>query len=293
MAWPMDALLQPFVDFAFMRRALVGIWVLSLGAAPLGVLLVYRRMSLMGDALAHSVLPGVAVGYFLAGLSVVAMTVGGLVAGLIVALLSGVSGRLSPGRDDSHLAAFYLTALALGVFLVSTGGSQVDLLHVLFGATLAMNDPALLLVATSTTLTTFAVTLLIRPLLLDTLEPSSIGIRSRWIALAHPILLILVVLNLVAGLHAMGTLMALALLILPAAATTYWCRFLETACVLAWLLATTAGTLGLLASFHFDWPTSPTIVLVLGGLFLVSLVFGYPKGLVYRLSFPTIKAKEA
>lgn len=289
----METLLQPFVDFAFMRRALIGIWVLSLGAAPLGVLLVHRRMSLMGDALAHSVLPGVAAGYFVSGLSVVAMTLGGLAAGLTVALLSGVSGRLSPGRDDSHLAAFYMTALALGVFLVSTGGSQVDLLHVLFGATLAMNDQALYLVAISATLTTFAVLLLIRPLLLDSLEPGSISIRSRWITLAHPILLVLVVLNLVAGLHAMGTLMALALLILPAAAATYWCRFLETACVVAWLFAVTASTLGLLASFHFDWPTSPTIVLILGGLFLISLVFGYPRGLLYRLTLPVPTAKEA
>lgn len=289
----MDALIQPFIDFAFMRRALVGIWVLSLGAAPLGVFLVYRRMSLMGDALAHSVLPGVAIGYFLSGLSVLAMTVGGLAAGLTVALLSGISGRLSPGRDDSHLAGFYLTALALGVFLISTGGSQVDLLHVLFGATLAMNNQALFLVATSTTLTTFAVLLLIRPLLLDSLEPDAIGFRSHWITLAQPTLLVLVVLNLVAGLHAMGTLMALALLILPAATATCWCRFLESACLLAWLLAVFAGGLGLLASFHFDWPTSPTIVLILGGQFLISLVLGYPRGLIFRLSFSVPNAKEA
>ena len=88
-----DALTQPFIEFAFMRRALVGCLALSLGAPPIGVFLMLRRMSLMGDAMSHAILPGAAIGYLLAGLSLFAMSLGGFAAGLAVALAAGFVAR--------------------------------------------------------------------------------------------------------------------------------------------------------------------------------------------------------
>src|SRR6201981_3065100 len=129
--------LAPFWEFGFMRRALVGCLALALGCGPIGPILVIRRMSLMGDALSHAVLPGAALGFIFAGLSLPAMSFGGVVAGLVVALLSGIVTRLTPLREDASFAAFYLISLALGVLLVSTHGSNVDLLHLLFGSILA------------------------------------------------------------------------------------------------------------------------------------------------------------
>src|SRR5262247_707491 len=108
------ALVDPFVEFAFMRRALVGCFALSLGAPPVGVFLVLRRLSLMGDAMSHAILPGAATGF--------------LVAGLVT--------RSTILREDASLAAFYLVSLALGVLIVSVKGSSIDLLHVLFGTVL-------------------------------------------------------------------------------------------------------------------------------------------------------------
>ena len=137
----------PFADFEFMRRALVGSVALALGAGPIGVFLLLRRMSLTGDAMAHAVLPGAAVGFLVAGLSLPAMTIGGLVAGLAVAFLSGLVARTTVLREDASLAAFYLISLALGVMIVSMKGSSIDLLHLLFGTALALDDAALLLVA--------------------------------------------------------------------------------------------------------------------------------------------------
>ena len=140
-------LLQPFIEFGFMRRALVACVALALSATPLGVFLSLRRMSLIGDALSHAILPGAAVGYLLSGLSLVAMGAGGLLAGLVVALLSGAVSRYTPLKEDASFSGFYLGSLALGVTLVSLRGSSVDLLHVLFGSLLAVDTRALVLVA--------------------------------------------------------------------------------------------------------------------------------------------------
>ncbi len=150
-----DLLAAPFVDYQFMRRALVGALALALAGSPLGVFLVLRRMSLAGDALSHAILPGAAMGYLVAGLSLPAMTLGGLAAGLAVALASGAAARFSALREDASLAAFYLVSLALGVTIVSLKGSNVDLLHVLFGSALALDDATLLLLAGVSTLTLF------------------------------------------------------------------------------------------------------------------------------------------
>ena len=136
-------LIAPFVEFEFMRRALVGTSMLSLSACPVGVFLMLRRMSLSGDAMAHAILPGAAVGFLVSGLELLPMTLGGLVAGLAVALVSGAVSRSTIQKEDASLAAFYLISLALGVLLVSLKGSSIDLMHVLFGTVLALDDQAL------------------------------------------------------------------------------------------------------------------------------------------------------
>ncbi len=131
----------------FMRRALVASIALGLGSGPVGVLLMLRRMSSVGDAMSHAVLPGAAIGFLIAGgVSLPAMGLGGLVAGLSVALLSGLVSRTTPLREDASFASFYLASLALGVLIVSLRGSNMDLLHVLFGTILAIDATALYLV---------------------------------------------------------------------------------------------------------------------------------------------------
>ena len=118
-------LVAPFTDYAFMARALAGAVILAMSAGPLGVFLMLRRMSLSGDAMSHGILPGAAVGFLVAGLNVLPMTIGGFVAGLVVALASGLVARFTIQREDTSLAAFYLISLALGVMLVSLRGSSV------------------------------------------------------------------------------------------------------------------------------------------------------------------------
>ena len=219
-----DLWLTPFLEFGFMQRALLGGVALSLSAAPVGVFLMLRRMSLMGDAMAHAILPGAAIGYLAAGLSLSAMTMGGIAAGLAVAVGSGWVARHTVLREDTSLAAFYLLSLALGVLIVSTRGNSVDLLHVLFGTVLALDDDALVLLSgiTFTTLTALAV--LYRPLVLECLDPGFLRGQSRWSAAAHYGFMALLVINLVAGFHALGTLMAVGVMVLPAATARFWVR---------------------------------------------------------------------
>ena len=139
--------IAPFQEFAFLRRALVATIGLGLSAAPLGVLLTLRRMSLFGEALSHAVLPGVAVGFVLFGLSLTAMSIGGFLAGIIVVATAGLISRYTELKEDASLAAIYLVALALGVMLISRRGTQLDLLHILFGSVLGVDAGGLLLMA--------------------------------------------------------------------------------------------------------------------------------------------------
>jgi len=269
-----DLAFHPFAEFGFMRRALVGCLALALGCGPIGTILVIRRMSLMGDALSHAVLPGVALGFILAGLSVPAMSFGGVAAGMTVALLSGLVTRLTPLREDASFAAFYLISLALGVMLVSARGSSIDLLHLLFGSILAVDNTALLLIGAIATLSLLALAVIYRPLVADCFDPGFLRTLGGRGELFHTLFLALVVLNLVAGFQALGTLMAVGLMMLPAAAARFWVRELWLQGAASGALALASAFVGLLLSYHLDLPSGPAIILIAGLVYLASLLFG-------------------
>ena len=269
---------QPFAEFDFMWQALLGMSCLALGAAPLGVLLQLRRMSLTGDAISHAVLPGVAAGYLIAGQNIWAMGAGGLAAGLVMALGVGVVSRKSVVREDAHLAAFYLTCLALGVALVSHYGSQADLLHLLFGSVLAMDASALLLLAVVAGVTVLALFIARWALLAQVIDPLFLQTRGGRSTLWHVVFLMLVVFNLVAGFQAMGTLMAVGLMMLPSIIARLWVRSIRAMVLLALLLALVCGYGGLLLSYHAELPPGPAIILLCAAAYVFSLVFGAQAG---------------
>lgn len=277
-----DGLIGPFVEFSFMRRALVACLALGLGCGPVGVLLTLRRMSLMGDALSHAVLPGAAIGFLIAGFSLSAMSLGGFIAGLTVALLAGLVTRLTGQREDASFAAFYLISLALGVLIVSTRGSSVDLLHVLFGTILAVDDHSLLLVAGIASLTLCVLALIYRPLIVDCFDPDFLQSVQGHGTTYHLLFLGLVVLNLVAGFQALGTLMAVGLMMLPAAAARFWAQEAWSMAAVAVGIAVLSGYLGLLLSYYHDLPSGPAIILTAGVAYLLSLTLGHRDGLIAR-----------
>jgi zinc/manganese transport system permease protein len=280
-----DTLISPFIEFAFMRRALVGTFALALGAGPVGVFLMLRRMSLVGDAMAHAILPGAAIGFLVSGLSLFAMTAGGLIAGFVIALGAGVVARTTELKEDASLAAFFLISLAVGVTIVSMNGNNVDLLHFLFGTVLALDDPTLLLIAGITTLSLVILAVIYRPLVLECVDPGFLRSVSRAGAPAHIAFLALVVMNLVGGFHALGTLLAVGIMMLPAVIARFWARDITGMILIAVLSGAISGYVGLLVSFHSGAPSGPAIILVAGALYALSVVFGPAGGLIHKL-FP-------
>ncbi len=281
-----QVLVEPFVLYGFMQRALAGATILAVSAAPIGVFLMFRRMSLAGDAMAHAILPGAAAGFLVSGLALLPMTIGGFVAGLVVALLAGLVSRLTAQREDTSLAAFYLISLALGVLLVSLRGSSVDLMHVLFGSVLALNNDALILIGGVASVSLVGLALIWRPLFAECLDPSFLGSVSRAGQPVHLAFLALVVLNLVGGFQALGTLMSVGLMMLPAAAARFWVRSLEAVTGLAIAIGIGACYLGLLVSYHLEVASGPAIILVAGAAYVVSLVLGR-RGIVFSRTQPS------
>jgi zinc/manganese transport system permease protein len=277
-----ELFLAPFADYGFMRRALVACLCLALGSGPIGVFLMLRRMSLMGDAMSHAVLPGAAIGYLVAGsLSLTAMGIGGLVAGLSVALLSGAVSRATVLQEDASFASFYLTSLALGVLIVSLRGSNIDLLHVLFGTILAIDAMALVLIGAITSVTLAMLAVIYRPLVAECFDPGflrAVGGRGQ---VYHFLFLLLVVLNMVASFQALGTLMAVGLMMLPAAIAQLWARSLAAMMALAAAVAAVSGYLGLVVSYHLELASGPTIIMTAALIYGFSILFA-PSGFVRR-----------
>lgn len=271
-------LIQPFVDYGFMQRALGGLLLLSLSSCPVGVFLMLRRMSLAGDAMAHAVLPGVAVGFLLFGLEIVPMTIGGLIAGAIVATSAGAVSRYTAQREDASLAAFYLISLAAGVTIISLRGSPVDLMQVLFGSVLSLDNAALMLLAINLAVTAILIFVFWRALAADILDPLFLRSVGGPGGAAHFVFLGLVVLNLVGGFQALGTLLCVGLMILPAAAARFWTARLSVMVAIAVAIGMASSVAGLLISYHTALPSGPAIVLSAGLAYLVSLAAA-PRGI--------------
>src|SRR3984957_1164822 len=253
-----DALIGPF-EFDVMRRALVATFALSFSAAPIGVFLMLRRMRLIGDALSHAILPGAAIGFLIAGLSVFAMAGGGLIAGFLITIGAGLIARATPIKEDASLAAFFLISLALGVVIVSVKGSDEDLVHFLFGSAMTIKSPALILIAAIASVSLVALALIWQPLVMECVDPGFLRSVSGAGSSAHIAFLALMVLNLVGGFLVLGTLLAVGIMMIPAFIARFWARDLTAMMAVAIGSAVVSGYAGLVVSHNAGLPAGPTI----------------------------------
>ena len=274
-------------DFAFMRRAFVATTVLSASIAPVGAFLVLRRLSLAGEAMAHAITPGVVIGFVTAGMSVMSLLVGGLIAGIVVASLAALLARRTILRSDASLASLYLIALAAGIFILSAAGSAVPLESFLFGSILGINDPSMLLLGAVATVTLVSFSWLLRPLIISTCDPVFFESQTRRPWVVEQGFMLLVVLNLLAAFKTLGTLMAVGMMILPATAARYWVSTITAQLALGFVFALSSCWIGLTLSYVFsNTPSGPAIVLVAGALLTLSALFG-PLGLGRRVRNPS------
>jgi len=272
-------LLSEMFDYAFMRRAFVVTSILSASVAPVGAFLVLRRLSLAGEAMAHAITPGVVIGFVTAGLSVMSLLFGGLIAGLGVAVMTAYLARNTILRSDASLASLYLIALAIGIFILSAAGSAVPLKSFLFGSILGVDDPSMILVGGVATVTLVTFALILRPLIMSTCDPVFFEsqVKRPWIV--DQGFMLLLVLNLLAAFKTLGTLMAVGLMILPATAARYWSGTITAQLGLGFIFSLLSCWLGLTLSYVLpETPSGPAIVLVAGAIFFSSALFG-PLGL--------------
>ena len=275
----MFELISEMFSYAFMRRAFVVTTILSASVAPVGAFLVLRRLSLAGEAMAHAITPGVVIGFVTAGLSVMSLLFGGLIAGLGVAVLTAYLARNTILRSDASLASLYLIALAIGIFILSAAGSAVPLKSFLFGSILGVDDASMILVGGVATVTLLTFALILRPLIMSTCDPVFFEsqVKRPWIV--DQGFMFLLVLNLLAAFKTLGTLMAVGLMILPATAARYWSGTITAQLGLGFIFSLLSCWLGLTLSYVLpETPSGPAIVLVAGAIFVLSALFG-PLGL--------------
>lgn len=269
-----------FLQDAAFKSAVAGGLALAFGGAPLGVLLIARRVSLVGDALSHALLPGIAVAYLIAGHNPAALTAGALIAALVVAGLSTLLARTRSLPEDASLAVFYLTALALGVAVLGRYVDAEQINELLFGAPDALDRQGLALAATAATATLVALGLFVRGFVAETADPAfmrAAGVRGGWL---HLLLMMLVALNLVAGFRAFGALMTVGQMMIPAAAARFWARSYVSQAGLAVALSATASIAGLLVAHGFGLEPGAMMVLAAAAVFAGSALAGTHKGLI-------------
>ena len=263
-------LVAPFSEYAFMRSALVACVALAVASGPLGTLLLVRRMGLVGDVLSHAVMPGAAVGFALAGSSLVVLSTGGLVSGIAVVLLMIIGTRFGAQREDASLAAFYFASIGLGVLIVSLRGTNLDLMHVLLGTVLAIDVPALVLVVAIASVVIAVLALFFRPIAIQSLDPVILRTGRRSDSVYRAVFLALIVLDLVASFQAFGTLLAGVPLLMPAAAARCWAQRIGPLVGLSIGFGVVAGYAGLLVSYHFNVPSGPAIACAAALIYAVS-----------------------
>lgn len=268
-----DELFITPLSFEFMQRGLVSALLLSVSGGLLGCVLVLRRLALMGDALSHSLLPGIAIAWLLFGTSTLALFVGGLIAGLLTALGSALLSRLTKLKEDAAFASLFIVFFAIGVALISKLPTQVHLTHFLFGNVLGVNAADLRLAAAVAGATVFIFAVFYRSILLETFDPAFYRSVGGPGSLVHFGFLALTVLNLVAALQTMGVVLALGLFMLPAASAYLWCERFSRMLLLSVGFSAMCSVAGIILSYHAGLASGASIVLCLGGVFIVSVLF--------------------
>lgn len=275
-----DILFDPFINFGFMRRAIVACCALSISITPIGSFLMLKRMSLIGDALSHSILPGVAIGYFYSGASFTMMSIGGFISGLIVAVLSIWISQKTSLQKDASFSGFCMGSLAFGVILMSLQESHTNLLNLLFGSILSINISNVYYIGIISTITLISLALFYRALVIESFDPDFL--KGHHIALSkyiQIIFLLIVVLNLIASSQITGTLMSIGLMMLPSLSARFWVKSLINILLLSICIAILCSWIGLLGAFYMSLPAGPIIVLFGSFIFFISILFGKNQGI--------------
>jgi ABC-type Mn2+/Zn2+ transport system permease subunit len=276
-----DWVTEPFT-LAFMQRALLASLLVGVVCSVLGCYVVLRSMAFLGDAMAHAILPGVAVAYLLD----VNLLAGALVAALVVAAGIGLVSREGRFKEDTAIGILFAAALSLGVVLISTIRTYAtDLTHIMFGNVLAVSGDDLILTAILATAVILTVVVMYRELLLATFDPVLAHTIGRRPALVRNLLLVMLAVTVVISLQTVGVGLVAAMLVTPGATAYLLTRRLPAMMVTAALIGALSSIAGLYFSYYLDVASGAAVVLTATGMFVLAFLFAPRRGLITQKIF--------
>lgn len=272
----MDWLLQP-LSYAFMGRGLLAAIVVGVLCSVIGCYVVLRSMAFLGDAMAHAILPGIAIAYLLKG----NLTIGALVAAIVVALGIGAFSRQGTIKEDTAISIMFTAALALGIAIISSMQTYaVDLSHILFGNVLGVSAQDLYLTAILGSLILSTTLVCYKPFLVITFDPLLANTLRLPVTFLRNLLLVLLALTIVTSMQTVGVGLVAAMLVTPGATAFLLTKRLPAMMGLAAVFGALSSLVGLYASYYLNLASGSTIVLTATLFFLLSYLFSPRKGLL-------------
>ena len=250
------------LNFHFLQNALITALVIGIVGGAVGCFIILRGMSLMGDAISHAVLPGVAISFILG----INFFIGAIVFGLLASTIITYIKSNSIIKSDTAIGITFSSFLALGIILIGVANSSTDLFHILFGNILAVQDLDMWITIAVALLVLTTIKIFFRPLLLTSFDP----------IFYHYLLMVILTLVAVTAMQSVGTILIVALLITPAATAYLYANSLKTMILLSSVFGALASVLGLFIGYSFNIAAGSSIVLTSALLFLISF-FIVPK----------------
>lgn len=273
-----EALSAPF-EYAFMQRALLTALLVGGVCGLLSPFVVLKRWSLLGDAISHAVLPGVAIAYLVGW----PFFIGAFIAGTLTALAIAALERHTLLKSDAAMGLMFTAAFALGVVIIGKVATNTHLMHILFGNVLGVSAEHLLLTLVSAVIVVTVVWLAYRALLIYTFDSTQAHGLGYNTAVIHYGLIVLITLTIVASLETVGIILVVAMLITPGATARLLTNSLPSMIMVSIGSGVIAAVIGLYGSFYYDLASGAAIVLVSTGLFLLALLLSPRHGVLSRL----------
>ena len=284
----LNEFIQGLLDFQFLQNALITSVMVGISAGIIGSFIILRGMSLMGDAISHAVLPGVALSYMLGS----SYIIGATVFGMMSAALIGFVTKHSRLKNDTAIGIVFSAFFALGIILISFARSSTDLYHILFGNVLAVRDSDMFLTAAVLVNVLIAVPLFYKQLKLTSFAPTIAKSYGWNISAINYGLMFLLTLVAVTSLQTVGTILVIAMLITPAATAYQLTDKLLVMIVLSTVFGTLSSIVGLYFSYSYNLPSGATIVMAAAVFFIVAFIFAPKKGLIGQLRKENLQYEE-
>ena len=265
----MTDFIQHLFDYQFLNRALITSIVVGIVCGTVGSLIILRGLSLMGDAMSHAVLPGVALSF----LFNIPMFVGALVTGMIASLLIGYISNNSKTKPDAAIGISFTAFLATGVIIISLINSTTDLHHILFGNLLAITRQTFWTTIIIGVIVILLIVILYRPLMISTFDATFSRVSGLNTTMIHYFIMLLLALVTVASIQTVGIILVVALLVTPASTAFLITKNLYSMMIVASLIGIVSSIIGLYFSFIYNLPSGPTIVIATFSIYILTLLF--------------------